>query len=121
MTSYHSVTCSIGKAPGGFQHASLIAHAIREDFCDAVTIARPLIANNKLPKILREREAPDRPCTYCNKCLLNDLENPLGCYELSRFEGATFEQQYAAMMTELMSVFDPPTYANGTQTKEHAA
>lgn len=96
---------------GGFQHASAIAQVIREEWCDGVTIARPLIANNDLPKILWEQEgpAPGKECTYCNKCLLNDLENPLGCYELSRFEGATFDEQYANMMVSIMSVFNPPT------------
>jgi 2,4-dienoyl-CoA reductase-like NADH-dependent reductase (Old Yellow Enzyme family) len=97
---------------GGFQHADLIAQAILDGDCDAVTMARPLIANPDLPRILREQNGPDsgRECTYCNKCLLNDLENPLGCYELSRFPGATFEEQYDRMMKQVMSVFDPPSY-----------
>src|SRR5690606_344938 len=33
---------------GGFQSAEIIREAIRQEFCDAVTIARPLIANNDL-------------------------------------------------------------------------
>lgn len=33
---------------GGFQTASVIGRTIREGFADAVTIARPLIANNDL-------------------------------------------------------------------------
>ncbi|MFT3926569.1 MAG: NADH:flavin oxidoreductase [Myxococcales bacterium] len=94
---------------GGFQHAPVIAEAIRSGACDAVTIARPLIANRDLPQILQRREGPEKPCTYCNKCLLNDLENPLGCYELSRFEGATFEQRYERMMEQVMAVFKPRT------------
>ena len=40
------------------------------------------------------------------------LKNPLGCYELSRFDGPTFEKKYENMMKEVMSVFDPPTYPN---------
>lgn len=98
---------------GGFQHASVIANAIRRGDCDAVTMARPLIANNDLPKILRRQNGPDRECTYCNRCLLNDLENPLGCYELARYDGATFEERYEAMMRSVMSVFEPPTYSGG--------
>ena len=77
-----------------------------------MTIGRPLIANNDLPKILRQAEGPvaGKACTYCNKCLLNDIENPLGCYELSRYDGASFEERYDTMMKEVMSVYEPPTY-----------
>ncbi len=97
---------------GGFQHASAIAGAIRSDACDAVSIGRPLIANPDLPQILQTADGPaaGRECTYCNKCLINDLENPLGCYELKRFDGATFEEKYEAMIADVMSVFEPPTY-----------
>lgn len=98
---------------GGFQHASVIAEVIRRGWCDAVSIARPLIANHDLPRILQRQNGPDpgKECTYCNKCLLNDLENPLACYELSRYEGADFEAKYANMMASAMSVFYPPTSA----------
>ena len=76
------------------------------------SIARPLIANPNLPEILKKADgpAPGKECTYCNKCLINDLANPLGCYELSRFDGETFEKKYEAMIAEVMSVFDPPTF-----------
>ena len=85
---------------------------IRDGSCDGVSIGRPLIANNDLPKILLERNGPtqEKECTYCNKCLLNDLENPLGCYELSRYEGATFDEKWSHMIESVMSVFDPPTF-----------
>jgi 2,4-dienoyl-CoA reductase-like NADH-dependent reductase (Old Yellow Enzyme family) len=92
---------------GGFQHGEKIADAIRAGACDGVTIARPLIANRDLPKLLKVGKNPEKPCTYCNKCLLNDLENPLGCYELSRFAGKTPEAQYEKMMKQVMSVFQP--------------
>lgn len=88
---------------GGFQQASYIRNAIAQGFCDGVTIARPLIANNDLPKLFQEgQDLPEHPCTYCNKCLLNVIENPLGCYELSRFDN-----DYETMMQEVMSVFEP--------------
>ncbi len=88
---------------GGFQTASYIRQVIREGYCDAVTIARPLIANNDLVKVFAQgKDRPDRPCTYCNKCLVNVLENPLGCYELSRYDG-----DYENMIREIMSVFEP--------------
>jgi 2,4-dienoyl-CoA reductase-like NADH-dependent reductase (Old Yellow Enzyme family) len=101
---------------GGFQHANTIAAVIRAGWCDAVTMARPLIANPDLPHILEHKNGPDpgKECTYCNKCLLNDLENPLGCYELSRYDGDTFEDKYRNMMASVMSVFDPPAYPTRT-------
>ena len=95
---------------GGCQHASIIAEAIRLGWCDGVTMARPLIANRWLPKILQHQNGPDpsKECTYCNKCLINDLQNPLGCYELSRYGGVDFDDRYARMMKDVMSVFTGP-------------
>jgi 2,4-dienoyl-CoA reductase (NADPH2) len=91
---------------GGFQTASVIRDAISSGSCDAVTIARPLIANPDLPRqFAAGADRPDRPCTYCNKCLVNVIENPLGCYEPSRFGGDT-----DAMMREVMSVFEPTAF-----------
>jgi 2,4-dienoyl-CoA reductase-like NADH-dependent reductase (Old Yellow Enzyme family) len=85
---------------GGFQTASAIRRAITEAACDAVTIARPLIANPDLVAIYAAgKDVPDRPCTYCNKCLINVLEHPLGCYEESRYPS------YDAMIDEVMSIF----------------
>lgn len=97
---------------GGFQHADKIAGAIRSGACDGVAIGRPLVANNDLARILATANgpAPGKECTYCNKCLLNDLENPLGCYEVSRFDGDTFEERHARMVAEVMTVFEPPTF-----------
>ena len=43
---------------------------------------------------------PRLPCTFCNKCLVHVLEDPLGCYELSRYES------YEDMMKQLMSFFE---------------
>lgn len=101
---------------GGFQHARHIAAAIEGGACDGVTIARPLIANPDLPHILQRQDGPDpgKECTYCNKCLLNDLENPLGCYEISRYEGADFQERHDNMIKTVMSVFEPPTSARLT-------
>lgn len=88
---------------GGFQRASLIRKVIADGTCDAVSIARPLVANNDLPKILMSgRELPDQPCSFCNRCLVNAVYNPLGCYDVRRFN---YDQQ--AMIDEVMSVFDP--------------
>jgi 2,4-dienoyl-CoA reductase-like NADH-dependent reductase (Old Yellow Enzyme family) len=91
---------------GGFQTASVIRGAIEGGDCDAVTIARPLIANNDLVKLFEAgHDQPPRPCTYCNKCLVNVLENPLGCYEESRYSSRE------EMIAQIMSVFDPPPFA----------
>ena len=93
---------------GGFQTASVIARALQHGDCDAVSIARPLIANNDLVKIFeRGQDRADRPCTYCNRCLVNVVENPLGCYEPARFESRE------AMIAQIMSVFDPPPFVRG--------
>ena len=90
---------------GGFQTASVIRQAIEGGACDAVSIARPLVANNDLVKIFEKGlDRPPKPCTYCNKCLVNVLQNPIGCYEESRFDSR--EQ----MIHEIMSVFDPPPF-----------
>lgn len=90
---------------GGFQSAEIIREAIRQQFCDAVTIARPLIANNDLvQQFAAGRGRPAVPCTYCNRCLVNAVENPLGCYDVSRFP--TRE----AMVAEIMSVFTPAPF-----------
>lgn len=90
---------------GGFQTASLIRKAIQRGDCDAVSMARPLIANNDLVRqFAAGRDRPLVPCTYCNRCLVNVIENPLGCYEESRFESRE------AMIRQVMSVFDPAPF-----------
>ena len=33
----------------------------------------------------RGQDRADKPCTYCNRCLVNVVENPLGCYDETRF------------------------------------
>jgi len=90
---------------GGFQTASVIRQAITSEACDAVSMARTLIANPQMPKMFAEGlDRPPVPCTYCNKCLVNAIENPLGCYDEDRF--TTRE----AMIHDIMSVFDPPPF-----------
>jgi 2,4-dienoyl-CoA reductase-like NADH-dependent reductase (Old Yellow Enzyme family) len=86
---------------GGFQRAPLIRGALERGDCDAVAIGRGLIANNDLVRMFERGldEAP-RPCTYCNKCLYAVLENPLGCYDETRFD--TREQ----MVADILSVFE---------------
>ncbi|HEU0336373.1 MAG TPA: NADH:flavin oxidoreductase [Gaiellaceae bacterium] len=85
---------------GGFQTASVIAGVIESGACDAVTIARSLLANPDLPQLFAQGlDRPPKPCTYCNKCLANFLENPLGCYEESRFASRD------EMIRQILSVY----------------
>lgn len=91
---------------GGFQNAPVIEQALAKGLCDAVSIARPLIANNNLVTMFAAgRASPPNPCTYCNRCLVNAVENPLGCYERSRFAS------HDDMIREIMTVFDPQPFA----------
>jgi 2,4-dienoyl-CoA reductase (NADPH2) len=88
---------------GGFQTASVIRKVIADGSCDAVTIARPLIANPDLVKVYESgRDFPDRPCTYSNECLYQNLKSPLACYDLTRFDG-----DHDAMIREATEIFRP--------------
>jgi 2,4-dienoyl-CoA reductase (NADPH2) len=87
---------------GGFQTASVIDAAIERGDCDAVTIARPLLANPDLAGLFAAgHDRPPRPCTYCNKCLFAVLEHPIGCYEESRYDSRE------EMIRELYAAFEP--------------
>jgi 2,4-dienoyl-CoA reductase (NADPH2) len=91
---------------GGFQTASVIRDAINRGDTDAVSSARPLVANNDLVnQFAAGRDRAERPCTYCNKCLAHVVEHPIGCYEESRFASRE------AMIAEVMSVFAPAPFA----------
>jgi 2,4-dienoyl-CoA reductase (NADPH2) len=105
----HAIKQAVGSIPvictGGFQTAAIIEDAITRGDCDAVSIARPLIANNDLvQQFARGIGRPPVPCTYCNKCLVNAPENPLGCYDETRFPSRD------AMMQEILSVYRPQTF-----------
>jgi 2,4-dienoyl-CoA reductase (NADPH2) len=90
---------------GGYQDARVIRRVIEGGYTDAVSIARPLIANNDLPKILQSgKDLPDKPCSFCNRCLVNAIANPLGCYDERRFDSRD------AMIREVMSVFTPSEF-----------
>jgi 2,4-dienoyl-CoA reductase-like NADH-dependent reductase (Old Yellow Enzyme family) len=91
---------------GGFQTASIIRAAIERGDCDAVSMARPLVANNDLVnQFAAGRDRAEKPCTYCNKCLVHVVEHPIGCYEESRFAS------HDEMLAQVMSVFHPPAFA----------
>src|SRR5258708_16374139 len=96
---------------GGFQTASVIRKAIDDGNCDAVSIARSLVANNDLVKqFAAGADRPAVPCTYCNKCLENAIKNPVGCYEEARFAS------HDAMVNEIYSVVHPPQFAQSVRS-----
>ena len=85
---------------GGYQTASFVRAGLASGAFDGVAIARSLVANNDLVRQWASgRDSPERPCTYCNKCLLNAPKNPMGCYELARFPSRD------AMIDELMTIY----------------
>jgi 2,4-dienoyl-CoA reductase-like NADH-dependent reductase (Old Yellow Enzyme family) len=86
---------------GGWQSAAKIRDAINSGDCDGVAIARSLIANPDLVRFWAAGDdLPPRPCTYCNRCLLNAPKNPLGCYEPLRFP------DHETMVEQLMTVYN---------------
>jgi len=87
---------------GGFQTASLIREALASKHCDGVSMARTLVANNDLPNLFAAgHDSAPRPCTYCNKCLVNTVANPLGCYDERRFDSRQ------EMIEQVLSVYQP--------------
>lgn len=71
---------------GGFQTASVIRNAIGAGQCDDVTIARSLIANPNFVEIFRQGlDLVLKPCSYCNRSLIQMVENPLECHDEARF------------------------------------
>lgn len=88
---------------GGFQEASYIRDVLSSGKCDAVSMARPLVANNDLPKLMAEgKNMPPKPCTFCNICTVNVIQHPMGCYDVTRYDG-----DYERMIKEVMTVFEP--------------
>ncbi len=87
---------------GGFQTASVIREAITTGACDAVTMARTLIANPDLPKTFAAgKDTAEKPCTFCNRCLVHVIEDPLGCYDVTRYDG-----DHDRMMRDVMAFYD---------------
>lgn len=85
---------------GGYQTASFVRRGIEGGAFDGVAIARSLVANPDLPEQWRAgRDLPERPCTYCNKCLVNAPKNPMGCYEQARFPSRE------AMIAEIEEIY----------------
>jgi len=92
---------------GGYQDGRVIRRVISEGYTDAVSIARPLIANRDLPQILEsKRDLPEKPCSFCNRCLVNAIVNPLGCYDVRRFNG-----DHDAMVAKILEVYHPSQFS----------
>jgi 2,4-dienoyl-CoA reductase (NADPH2) len=99
---------------GGWQSAARIRQALNEGRCDVATIARGLLANPDLvQRFAAGQDVPDRPCTYCNRCLVNALLQPLACWEESRFESREqmFEQAYRVYKESAVGVRHLPVAA----------
>jgi 2,4-dienoyl-CoA reductase-like NADH-dependent reductase (Old Yellow Enzyme family) len=98
---------------GGFQTASVIAGAIERGQCDGVSMARTLLANPALPRMFAEgHDRAPKPCTYSNKCLVNFVENPLGCYDETRY---TSREE---MIRDILSVYELPAYTERPAASE---
>jgi len=92
---------------GGYQDGKVIRRVITEGYTDGVSMARPVIANRDLPQILQSgRDLPPKPCTFCNRCLVNAPANPLGCYDVRRFDN-----DRDAMIAEIMNVYKPSQFS----------
>ena len=94
---------------GGFQTASVVRSALQHGQCDAVSIARPLMANPDLPRIWAAgSDTAEQPCTFCNLCLFHTPEDPLGCYDVRRFDG-----DHDRMIAQVMSIYRPDGWSSG--------
>lgn len=92
---------------GGYQDRDLAEQLISSGGADGISMARALVANPDLPRLWQSGERlPERPCTFCNKCLLNAPKNPMGCYELDRYDG-----DYEKMVATICAVFETPDKA----------
>lgn len=92
---------------GGYQDGRVIRRVISEGITDAVSIARPAIANRDLPHVLQSgKDLPEKPCSFCNRCLINAIANPLGCYDERRYSNRE------EMLVEIMKVFHPTAFEN---------
>ena len=74
-------------ANGGFSTRRHVEDALQAGQCDLIALARPLLANPDLVSLFRRGiDAPDKPCSHCNRCSVATAILPLGCYDRRRFE-----------------------------------
>ena len=55
----------------------------------------------------RGQDRAERPCSYCNLCLFHVVEDPLGCYDLRRYDG-----DRDRMTADLMAFYRPDGWAD---------
>jgi 2,4-dienoyl-CoA reductase (NADPH2) len=73
-------------ANGGFERRHHLEEALRSEKCDLIAMARPLLANPDLLEVYRRGlDAPERPCSHCNRCSVATATLPLGCFDRERF------------------------------------
>ena len=78
---------------GGFQDRELIEGTLESGACDLIAIGRPLLANPDLIARFARNEKPEKPCTWCSRCCTYTTVLPLGCYDVSRFDGSNDAMQ----------------------------
>jgi 2,4-dienoyl-CoA reductase-like NADH-dependent reductase (Old Yellow Enzyme family) len=105
----HAVRQAVGVpvlCAGGFQTASTIGSAIERGLCDAVTVGRPLLANPELVRMFAAGlDRAPKPCTYCNKCLINFVRFPVGCFDERRFDS------HEEMTRQVFELYEPEPVA----------
>lgn len=71
---------------GGYQEMDIMESTLQQGKADMLAMARPLLANVNLLQLFKSGiNAPDKPCSHCNRCIVRTANFPLGCYDLSRF------------------------------------
>jgi 2,4-dienoyl-CoA reductase-like NADH-dependent reductase (Old Yellow Enzyme family) len=82
---------------GGFDLKDQIEAALSSGTCDLIAMARPLLANPDLLSLFKSGvNAPERPCSHCNRCSVATAIMPLGCYDRGRFDSQ------AAMLAQIL-------------------
>lgn len=104
---------------GGFQRRSSMERALADGSCDAIAVARALLANPDLVQQFEKgRDLPVLPCTHCNRCAARTATSPLGCYEPARFESAdAMERQILAFNRPDEHPMDPEEAAADEPTR----
>jgi 2,4-dienoyl-CoA reductase-like NADH-dependent reductase (Old Yellow Enzyme family) len=73
-------------ANGGLELRDQLDATLGSGACDLIAMARPLLANPDLLHIYRRgANAPERPCSHCNRCSAITAVLPVGCYDRDRF------------------------------------
>ena len=78
---------------GGFQEREDMDGALEAGACDLIAVGRPLLANPDLIARFARDEKPEKPCTWCSRCCTYTTVLPLGCYDISRFDGSNDAMQ----------------------------